>query len=117
MGTKTLKVMEEEFGIMGQASIMIENITIDRAINLKQTLINNNDGILDIYGSIRLWNRIFCWNSKTFCPMRPCRNILRISRVSTNFTKTEKSSSKSFSKTVITAMSPINDYRYPRIPE
>ena len=49
MGTKqALKVMEEEFGIMGQASIMIENITIDRAINLKQTLINNNDGILDI---------------------------------------------------------------------
>ena len=45
MGTKqALKVMEEEFGIMGQASIMIENITIDRAINLKQTLINNNDG-------------------------------------------------------------------------
>lgn len=49
MGTKqALKVMEEEFGIMGQANIMIENITIERAINLKQTLINNNEGILDI---------------------------------------------------------------------
>ena len=88
MGTKqALKVMEEEFGIMGQASIMIENITIDRAINLKQTLINNNDGILDI-----LWLDTFvepdillefenvfvrCDHAGIFCGYPGCQPILQ----------------------------------------
>ncbi len=44
---QSLKVMEEEFGLNGQASIMIEDITISDALFYRQRL-SNTDGVLEV---------------------------------------------------------------------
>lgn len=45
---KALKVMIEEFGEMGQAMIMIEDISITKALIIKKTIIEQTEGVLDI---------------------------------------------------------------------
>lgn len=44
---KSLEIMEKEFGLTGQASIMIENVEISKAVQLKSQLVKI-DGVMEI---------------------------------------------------------------------
>ena len=45
---ESLQIMEEEFGITGQASIMIEDVSIEEAIRYKKNLKEKSDVIMEI---------------------------------------------------------------------